>query len=116
MSAALASPSAYQLVDGMPVATRVCPACRRVLTEFDFYPNRARSDGLSWACRPCTRARNARKAAVRRAARDQAGLCLKCGRSRLPGYRACRACVERARRRTGSHPWRKGGRGRPPGG
>lgn len=46
------------------------------------------------------------------------GLCIYCSRKAVPGSRACERCLEsyrtKERTRTGSAPWKRGGRGRPP--
>ena len=60
-----------------------------------------------------------RKARRRDTQRLIAGLCIRCGKEPLvPTSRYGEACLtywrERARKRTGQKPWRKGGDGRPP--
>lgn len=42
----------------MENATKKCPRCDAVKSVTEFGRNRARSDGLSWACKKCTRARD----------------------------------------------------------
>ena len=105
------------------------------------YQERHRKAGLCLSCsrpkvpgyafcavhRECAReyARSDRgREAHRRAARAwrmrqaSAGRCPKCGRSDDGGGALCRGCRKKNRelnrRKTGSSPWRPGGRGRPP--
>jgi hypothetical protein len=88
-----------------------CPRCKQTLTPGDFYRNATRPRGVSYLCKACSQD-EARRIYAQYVA---AGLC-GCGRRRAPGgYLSCAVCRAAGRRRTGSKPWRSGGRGRPPG-
>lgn len=49
----------------MTEQTKECSACKVPKPASEFYHNRTAKDGLSWACKVCTRERQRRRARVK---------------------------------------------------